>query len=171
MRHALIASVFLFGLSGCQRTPAPTAATAQAGSAPAAAASAEQPKSGLFGMFSSAPEPPPVDLGEFKIVSVAVGDSVDSEQQVPVNKSVFGRNDRIYASVLSTGRHQGVTLSARWTTVDGQLVAETEQSLVPTSPTVTTFSLRNREPWPAGKYQLVVSVDAQPQSTISFEIR
>jgi hypothetical protein len=73
--------------------------------------------------------------------------------------------------VLSTGQHQGLKLTARWTTADGQLIAETEQALVPTSATVTTFSLRNGEPWPVGKYQLVVAVDKQPQSTIPFEIR
>jgi hypothetical protein len=171
MRHALIACVVVLGLCACQRTPAPAATTAQAGAAPAAATSAEKPKSGLFGMFSSAPEPPPVDLGDFKIVSVALGSAVDEEQQVSVSKSVFGRNDRIYAAVLSTGQHQGLNLSARWTTADGQLVAESEQALVPMSPTVTTFSLRNAEPWPVGKYQLVVSVDKQPQSTLPFEIR
>jgi hypothetical protein len=160
----------LLALSACHRAAAPATATANP-AAPAAAASAEKPASGFFSMFSSKPEQAPVDLGDFKIVSVTLGSAVDAEQQVPVSKTEFGRNDRIYAAVLSTGRHQGLTLSARWTTADGQLVAETEQALVPTTATVTTFSLRNGEPWPAGKYQLVVAVDKQPQSTTAFEIR
>jgi hypothetical protein len=170
MRHALNGMICLLALSACQRAPAPTSATTGA-VAPAAAVTAEKPASGFFGMFSDKPEPAATDLGDFKIVSVTLGNAVDAEQQVPVGKTVFGRNDRIYAAVLSTGQHQGLKLSARWTTADGQVVAETEQTLVPTSATVTTFSLHNGEPWPVGKYQLVVSIDKQAQSTIPFEIR
>jgi hypothetical protein len=173
MRHALMWMCCLLALSACQRAPAPaSAAKATADQvAPAAAASAEKPASGFFSMFSSKPAEAPVALGDFKIVSVTLGNAVDAEQQVPVGKTVFGRYDRIYAAVLSTGQHQGLKLSAKWTTADGQLVAESEQALVPTSATVTTFSLKNAEMWPVGKYQLVVSVDQQPQSTVPFEIR
>ena len=170
--RALTWTLCMLALTACQRTPAPATATTAAGQAtPATAASAEKPASGFFAMFSGKTEEAPVDLGDFKVVSVTLGNAVDAEQQVPVSKTVFGRNDRIYAAVLSTGQHQGLKLSARWTTADGQLVAESEQALVPTSATVTTFSLRNSEPWPAGKYQLVVAIDKQPQSTIPFEIR
>lgn len=173
MRAFLPATILLLGLGACSRSPAPPAANATASgpAATASAASAEKPSSGLFGMFASAPEPPPVDLGEFKIVSVALGNSVDGDQQVIASRDVFGQNDRLYAAVVSTGRHQGLKLTARWSTAEGQLVAQTEQVLVPTSPTVTTFSLRNEQPWPAGKYQLVVSIDQQVQSTVPFEIR
>jgi len=175
MRVVLIATLLLFALSGCQRgsTPPPatnTVANTAAPTAPANPVSAEKP-SGFFSMFTSKPEPAAPDLGDFKIVSVTLGNAVDAEQQVPVERSVFGKNDRIYAAVLSTGSHQGLKLAARWTTADGQLVAETEQPLVPTSATVTTFSVRNGEPWPAGKYQLAVSIDQQVQRTIPFEIR
>ena len=172
LRHSLTWSLCLLALSACNRAPVPATATMTPGqAAPAAAATAEKPASGLFSMFSSQPEPAPAELGDFKIVSVTLGNTVDAEQQVPASKNLFGRYDRIYAAVLSTGQHQGLKISARWTTADGQLVAESEQALVPTSATVTTFSLRNGEPWPAGKYQLVVAVDKQPQSTIPFEIR
>ena len=172
MRHALNCLACLLVLSACHRAEAPATATTTPGqTAPAVAASSEKPASGFFAMFSGKSEPAPVDLGDFKIVSVTLGNAVDAEQQVPVSKTVFGRNDRIYAAVLSTGQHQGLKLSARWTTADGQLVAESEQALVPTSATVTTFSLHNDDPWPVGKYQLAVSIDKQRQSAIPFEIR
>jgi len=173
MRHPLTWMFCLLLLSACQRAPAPaaTAGATPEPTAPAAVASAEKPASGFFSMFSSKPAEAPAALGGFKIVSVTLGNAVDAEQQVPVSKSVFGRYDRIYAAVLSTGQHQGLKLSAKWTTADGQLVAESEQALVPTSATVTTFSLKNGEMWPVGKYQLVVSVDQQPQSTVPFEVR
>ena len=174
MRVVLIATLLLFALPGCQRGSTPpatsTVANAAAPAAPANPVSAEKP-SGFFSMFTSKPEQAAPDLGDFKIVSVTLGNAVDAEQQVPVERSVFDKKDRIYAAVLSTGSHQGLKLAARWTTADGQLVAETEQPLVPTSPTVTTFSLRNGEPWPAGKYQLAISIDQQVQRTIPFEIR
>ena len=174
MRHVLIAMFCLLALDACHRAAAPASVTTGATPgqpSPVAAASAAKPASGFFSMFSSAPAETPAGLGDFKIVSVTLGSAVDAEQQVPVSKTVFGRYDRIYAAVLSTGQHQGLKLSAKWTTADGQLVAESEQALVPTSATVTTFSLRNGEMWPVGKYQLVVSVDQQPQNTQAFEIR
>lgn len=161
----------LLVLGACQRSTAPAVPAASATTAPAAVASDEKPAHGLFSMFSSEPAPTPPALGEFKIVSVTLGSAVDAEQQVPVSKTIFGRKERIYAAVLSTGSHQGLKLSAKWTTADGQLVNESEQALVPTSATVTTFSLHDADPWPVGKYQLVVSVDKQPQNTLAFEIR
>ena len=174
MRHALKWICCLLLLAGCHRSAQPAAST---GAAPATAASvaSEKPAGGLLSMFSdkpteAAPAPTP-ELGEFKIVSVTLGNAVDAEQQVLASKTVFGRYDRIYAAVLSTGQHQGLKLSAKWTTADGQPVADSEQTLVPTSATVTTFSLRNGAPWPVGKYQLVVSIDQQPQDTLAFEVR
>jgi hypothetical protein len=172
MRQVAISLIALLALSACQRAPTPPAATPTAGNAtPAANANAEKPASGFLSMFSEKTEPAPVDMGEFKIVSITLGNSIDAEHRVSVNKTVFERNDRIYAAVLSTGQHQGLKLSAKWTTADGQLISESNQALVPTTATVTTFSLHNADPWPAGKYQLVVSLDERPQDVLSFEIR
>lgn len=175
MRYAAICLLCLLSLAACQRASTPAASTASTAAngaaAPASNASAKKPASGLFAMFSGDSEPAPVDMGGFKIVSITLGNSVDAEQQVPVGKTVFDPKDRIYASVLSTGSHQGLKLSAKWTTETGATVAESEQALVPTAATVTTFSLRNRDPWPPGKYQLVVSIDQRPQDVISFEVQ
>ena len=83
----------------------------------------------------------------------------------------FRKTDKIYASVLSNGPHQGLTIKARWTAPDGSLVAETEQALVPVKGTVSTFSISNNEAWPVGVYTLEVSLNDLVQRTVSFEVK
>ncbi len=127
---------------------------------------------GLFGgMFSSEPEPAKLDLGEFKLLEVNLGTSLDSDNLVIKPRTQFGIQDKIYASVLSNGQHQGLRIKARWTAPDGSLVAETEQALVPVKGTVSTFSISNAQAWPVGAYTLDVSLNGLVQRTVSFEVK
>lgn len=130
-------------------------------------------KSGsLFGgIFSDEPKPAALDLGEFKLLEVNLGTSLDSDNLVTNPKTQFGQKDKIYASVLSSGKHQGLSIKAKWTAPDGTLVAETEQALVPTAGTVSTFSISHNEPWPAGAYTLDILLNGLVQRTVSFEIK
>ena len=166
------AAVAALLLSGCGKDDAPANTTA---AAPDAAAPAEPAKDdgGLFGFIGKddAPaEPAAPDLGQFQIVSVALGTSLDADNNVGNAKTVFSPKDPIHAAVLSAGPHAGLTLVAHWTAADGTVVAHTEQPLVATGPTVTTFSLRNREPWPTGMYQLAVQVDGRTLQSRAFEV-
>jgi len=127
---------------------------------------------GLFGgIFSSEPEPAKLDLGEFKLLEVNLGTSLDSNNLVIKPRLLFGTKDKIYASVLSNGQHQGLTIKARWTAPDGSLVAETEQALVPIKGTVSTFSIGNTQSWPVGAYTLDISLNNQVQRTVGFEVK
>ena len=126
----------------------------------------------LFGgIFSSEPEPAKLDLGEFKLLQVNLGTALDSDNLVTKPRTQFGTKDKIYASVLSNGQHQGLTIKARWTAPDGSLVAETEQALVPIKGTVSTFSISNNKAWPVGVYTLDVSLNDLVQRTVSFEVK
>lgn len=125
----------------------------------------------LFGgIFSGEPKPAALDLGEFKLIEVQLGSALDTDNMVATPKTTFGRKDKIYASVLSSGKHQGLKIKARWTAPDGNLVAEAEQALVPTNGTVSTFSISNAELWPAGAYTLDISLNGLVQRTVSFEV-
>ena len=165
------AAVAALLLSGCGKDDAPAdAAAAPDAAAPAAAAKDD---GGLFGFIDKddAPdEPAAPDLGQFQIVSVALGTSLDADNNVGSAKTVFSPKDPIHAAVLSAGPHAGLTLVAHWTAADGTVVAHTEQPLVATGPTVTTFSLRNREPWPTGMYQLAVQVGGKTLQSRAFEV-
>jgi len=164
--------MLVFALSACKPDSAENKAPPAAEKAAAKAEPAKEKKEGLFGgMFSSEPEPAKLDLGEFKLLEVNLGTSLDSDNLVTKPKTLFGTKDKIYASVLSNGQHQGLNIKAKWTAPDGSLVAETEQALVPVKGTVSTFSISNEQPWPVGAYTLDISLNGLVQRTVSFEVK
>jgi hypothetical protein len=171
MRHAPLLILAALLLAGCGKDPAP----ADTAAAPGAAAPAEPAKDdgGLFGFIDKDDAPAEAalpDLGEFRIVSVALGTSLDADNNVGDAKTVFTPKDPIHAAVLSSGPHAGLTLVAHWTAADGTVVAHSEQALVATGPTVTTFTLDNAQPWPPGMYQLAVQVGGATLQSRAFEI-
>jgi hypothetical protein len=127
------------------------------------------------GEVAAAVEPaaslPPEDLGDFRIVSVLLGKSVGADKLVLTDSEVFASQDSIHASVLTTGAHQGLKISARWLAPDGSTIAETTQPLVPTGPTATTFDISNPAGWPAGEYQLQIGINKRTLQTRKFEVR
>ena len=150
-------------LGACQKTPAANAdgsPAADVASSDADASAADVPNA----------EAPPLDLGDFRIVSVLLGKSLDADRIVVGDANTFGPKDKIHASVLSTGAHAGLRLSAKWLAPDGSLVAETEQPLVPTAATAITFSIQNPTGWPEGEYQLQVAVNGSTLQVRKFQV-
>lgn len=158
---ALVAVVLALG--ACKKDEAPKApepaAKPTAAAAPARPASADTPKTKAL------------DLGEFSILSVTLGKTVDDQNQVVAEQDVFAPKDTIHAAVLTRGKHQGLRMSARWTTADGRLVAESDQPLVPDSAIVTTFRIAHPEGWPVGKYEVAIALDGQTMEKRAFEVR
>jgi hypothetical protein len=145
--------------------------------APANANSANEKKladKAMLDTLSTATQPASaaaLNLGEFKIIDIRLGTRLDSDNAVENASTAFKPKDKVYASVLSTGKHPGLKIQARWTAPDGMLVAKTEQLIAPTGAMVTTFSVAHDQAWPAGAYALEVSLNEQVQKTTSFEIR
>ena len=152
-------------LAACQKGPATNAD----GSATAGGYDADAP--GVDASSVANAQPPAPDLGDFKIVSVLLGTSLDADRIVVGDAETFAPRDKIHASVLSTGAHDGLRLSAKWLAPDGSIVAETEQPLAPTKATVTTFSIANPTGWPVGDYQLQVAVNGSPLQTRAFKVQ
>ena len=176
MRPAQLASLsclLVITLSACKPESAENKPAVNATEKPDVSAEpASEKPDGLFGgIFSSEPVPATLDLGKFKLLEVNLGTAVDSDNLVTKPATQFRKKDKIYASVLSNGQHQGLTIKARWTAPDGSLVAETEQALVPVKGTVSTFSISNTEAWPVGVYTLDVSLNDLVQRTVSFEVK
>lgn len=164
MRLTAIASLLLcLGLVACGGDdPAPAAdnsATAEANTQAAIAAADAGPA-----------ELPPLPTGDYRIVSVTLGKAVDVEGQVRQPLDVFAPADKIHAAVVSVGNSEGLTVSARWTTADGTEVAKAGQSLTPTAPTVTTFSIAQPEPWPVGDYTVEIAINDRVTETRSFRV-
>ncbi len=136
------------------------------------APAAPAPEAASVASSEDAPaEMPPMPTGDFRITSVTLGTAVDEEGQVRQAQDSFAAKDKIYAAVVSVGSSEGLTLAVRWTTADGTLVASAGQSLQPSTPTVTTFSISQPEPWPAGGYQLEVSINDRVVETRRFLVQ
>ena len=110
-------------------------------------------------------------LGDFKILRVSLGRALDIGNDVAEERSVFSPKDQIYAAVISTGKHQGLMISARWLDAEGKLLAQNDQRLVPDGPMLATFHLRQPKGWPKGHYQLDIAVDGQSMQSAEFEVR
>jgi hypothetical protein len=156
------------GKSEAPATGAPAASPAAAtpAKAPAGTATVDAATAGL-----NAAEPPLPALGDFKVVSLLMGNSVDDGHVVLTDTRSFAAKDAIYASVLSTGPHQGLKLSADWIAPDGSHFAKSEQPIVPTSDLATTFKVENPAGWPVGDYQLRIAIDGHTVRTEAFSVR
>jgi hypothetical protein len=167
------ACLVVLALGACGKSE-PPAAPAGSTSATAAAAPAEEKKdAGLFGFMGGDDDDKATaapDLGQFQVVSVDLGTTLDGDHAVRDPRTVFSPNDTIHAAVLSTGPHAGLTLAAHWTAADGTVVAHSEQVMVPTGPQVTTFTVKNTDPWPPGMYQLAVQVGGHTLQSRAFEV-
>lgn len=117
------------------------------------------------------PELPPLPSGDFRITSVDLGSNVDEEGRVTDAREVFAPADAIRAAVIGVGSSEGLTLSARWLSPDGQEIARAGNTLAPQAPTVATFTLSQPEPWPVGMYRLEVAINDRVVETRSFEVR
>ena len=69
------------------------------------------------------PVPPPAPA-PFRVGSVDVGNAIGADKRVTVPSTTLAPGDTIYASVASTGAAPSVTLVARWSYGEGQLVSE-----------------------------------------------
>ncbi|HEU0151786.1 MAG TPA: hypothetical protein VFQ84_00425 [Arenimonas sp.] len=163
MRHSKLA-VILFAslaLAACGGDDAAAPSDARIEAATEAASEAAE-----------APAPlPPLPTGDFRITAVSLGKAVDEEGQVVEPLTVFAPGDRLHAAVVAVGSSEGLTLSARWLAADGTEVAKAGQSLSPDTPTVTTFSIAQPEPWPPGAYQVEIAINDRVVETRTFEVR
>jgi hypothetical protein len=120
-----------------------------------------------------APElsPPTPSLGDFKIVRLSLGRSLDIGNDIAEERNVFAPRDPIYAAVVTSGIHQGLMLSARWFDGDGKLLAQNDQRMVPDGPMLATFHLNPPGGWPKGHYKLDIALDGQSMQSCEFEVR
>jgi len=153
---AIAAVAAPLALGACRRSeeaPAPAPA-------PAPSAEVESPPS------AQPPAPAP-----FRVTSVEVGNAIGADKRVTTPTATLSPNDTIYASVASDGAAQSVTLTARWTYEDGQVVQETQQTIAPSGPAASEFHIENPDGWPTGRYQVEILADGRSVGTREFEIR
>ena len=119
-----------------------------------------------------APATPPVSSpGVFRVTSVDVGDAIDEGKRIAAPLTQFAPSDTVYASIASEGAAPQVTIVARWTYEDGQLVDESTQVIAPTGPAATEFHIAKLSGLPSGKYKVEVSADGKPAGSREFEVK
>ena len=150
MRALRLSVSFLFvslSLVGCQRSEQPAPAPPPPAAAPA-------------------PAPAP-----FRVSGIQLGNAIGADKRVAAPTSSFATTDTIYASVATDGASPSVTLVARWTFEDGQLVNEETQTIAPTGAAVSEFHIAKPDGWPAGSYQVEVLANGASAGKQSFQVR
>jgi hypothetical protein len=115
--------------------------------------------------------PPVSAVQPFRITTLELGNAIDGGKRVTAPAAVFAAGDTIYAVVASDGASPSVTLAARWTYEDGQVVNEATQMIAPTGPAATEFHISKPDGLPPGKYKVEVSVNGAPGGSKEFEVR
>jgi hypothetical protein len=141
-----------FALSACKRAETPPPPP------PPAAAPAPAP--------IAPPAPAPFQVG-----SVDVGNAIGPDKRVTAPTTTFAPTDTIYASVSSTGVTLTVTLVARWTYGDGQLVNEQAQTIATTGPAISEFHISKPDGWPVGTYKVEILANGTSVASKSFEVK
>ena len=121
-------------------------------------------------------KPPPAPAGPaatagIRVASVALGSALDPGKRIAAPKSLFAPTDTIYASVDTAGSGAPVTLTARWTYEDGQIVNETSETISPSGPAATEFHIAKPDGWPAGRYKVEITSNGMSAGAREFEVR
>jgi hypothetical protein len=114
----------------------------------------------------AAPAPAPVAVG-----SVDLGSAVGPDQKITTATTTFTPKDTIYAAVSTTGTSANAVLSAKWTYQDGQTVNESNQTIAPNGPAVTSFHISKPDGWPVGNYKVEVSLNGQSVASKDFSVK
>ena len=154
LRPLLVAAaVVSLAVTGCNRSETETDTTAP----PAPPAAARE---------STAPTAAP-----FRVTSVEVGNAVGPDKRISAPATTFVPTDTIYVSIASDGTADAVTLTARWTYEDGQVVDEASQEIEPSGPAASEFHIDMPDGFPAGRYQVEVLADGRSVETREFHVR
>ena len=116
------------------------------------------------------PAPVPTETMGVQVTEVALGKAVGADKAVTEAATTFEPTDTIYVSVRTSGTAPSATLAARWTFEDGQVVDESSRTIAPTGAEVTEFHVSKPDGWPAGAYEVAISLDGQAVETRSFTV-
>lgn len=108
-----------------------------------------------------------VEAPTLDVTNVALGRSIGADKKVVEEVGDFTPMDTIYASVETSGTGSG-TLAARWTFEDGQVVDEGSQSV--SGAQVTEFHVSKPDGWPAGHYEVEISLDGAEVERSGFDV-
>ena len=159
-------------------------APAHAGTAPAVAHSAPAAASSAPAKAASAPAAPaaaatapssPAPAATNSQLSLVIGSAVTADHRVAHAVSSFKPAEKaFYASVSTNGKSLGGTLNAKWLYLEGKkplVISSVSQLISAETPSSTTFTVRNPNPWPQGRYKIEISLDGKSVASQDFQVR
>ena len=111
---------------------------------------------------SATPAPAPAPAG-IAVSSVTAGSAIGADKKVTVATATFSPTDTIYVSVDTIGSGTA-SLNAKWTYHKGGNVAvvrEDAMTIDASGPATHEFHVSKPDGWPAGDYEVEVSLDGK----------
>ena len=109
------------------------------------------------------PAPAPVEApAPVSATSITVGNTAAADKSVAA-LSTFGTKDKIIVSVKTDATTPAnAAIDAKLTYQDGQVAGQQTATVVAEDAGTTNVTFANTNPWPAGKYTIVVTLNGQP---------
>ena len=115
----------------------------------------------LASLFGCSPDEP------LRVTSIQIGRSLNEDKSVASHTTVFKPDDKIYASVLTTGTGSG-TLTARWIYA-GRDVSEPTRQVSYTGAAATDFQMASTG-YTVGEYKIEILLDGEPAGSREFRV-
>ena len=109
------------------------------------------------------PAPAPVEApAPVSTTSITVGNTAAADKSVAA-VSTYGVKDKIIVSVKTDATTPAnAAIDAKLTYQDGQVAGQQTATVVAEDAGTTNVTFANTNPWPAGKYTVVVTLNGQP---------
>ena len=109
------------------------------------------------------PAPAPVEApAPVSVTSITVGNTAAADKSV-VAVSTYGVKDKIIVSVKTDATTPAnAAIDAKLTYQDGQVAGQQAATVVAEDAGTTNVTFANTNPWPTGKYSIVVTLNGQP---------
>ena len=109
------------------------------------------------------PAPAPVEApAPVSATSITVGNTAAADKSVAA-LSTFGTKDQIIVSVKTdAATPANAAIDAKLTYQDGQVAGQQTANVAAEDAGTTNVTFANANPWPAGKYTVVVTLNGQP---------
>ena len=109
------------------------------------------------------PAPAPVEApAPVSATSITVGNTAAADKSVAA-LSTFGTKDKIIVSVKTdAATPANAAIDAKLTYQDGQVAGQQTANVAAEDAGTTNVTFANANPWPAGKYTVVVTLNGQP---------
>lgn len=120
--------------------------------------------------MAAANAPPPVAPPVVSVKNVDLGKSLNADKSINDNTGTFGQRDTMYVAVKTDGVGPAL-IGVRWATEAGKLVDSTSQSMNSNGEAWTEFHVMKKSPWPAGNYQVDVTLNGVAAGTKKFEVK